>query len=910
MNDDYSASENTTGRLKIDGSMTGWIETYRDADWIAVTLEAGVTYQFALTAALAGAWPNMWDTPRLDVWDPTGSSFYSKYDLGQYGFDPILWLKPIQAGTYYLMVQGSYQIGQYRLSGTLLAADDVADNYAHAKPIALGQQINGNLELARDRDMFKVELKAGVTYTFVANNDPLQADAATPDIIIYRVDGAGLSERVNAYSAAGEATNVTPEMEGSYYVDVFNTDQVKANAPYTLRVEAAADDFGANSDTSGHIAPGATVIGNTEFNSDRDWLKFSAQAGTTYRFILRDADQIANLAIRDVNGKYLGSNSQYFEGQNVLQWTAGSTGDYFAQVQDLARGKSGAWSLSMVAGQADDYSADASTSGLLRENATVTGRLELPRDEDWIKVQLQEGTAYTFTLAAGGKSLESLRLVDASGMPVTAATIRTAEANQLAFQATRAGDYFLAIRDSSVAQAEYTVTSSSSIADTIAGSSGTNATLAPGQVVRSAIDFYGDRDWFKVELAANVSYTFALDGALSDGGTLGSNGTHPAMELLDGSGNQVAFGSSSTNFEDPSMSFRVSTAGTYYVQVYSDSSGGASATYTLKMADDQTPMVDTRPPKLNYVLAPSRYTDQLDQNIQVLFSEYIVLGTGSVVLRTKDGTVVETFNLGGPRTKVELAALWLDPTAPLEYGTEYVLTLPAGAIKDAAGLPLKNDTVAAFRTVDAPQMLHGTAGNDVFRNGSNRDQIDGGEGIDTIIYQGSSSFYKVSINLQGTFVRPMSSSGPVDMLNSIERLHFESDSGSLILAFDVDGNAGKAYRLYKAAFARAPDQTGLGFWVNALDNGISLPEVARNFVDSAEFRSLYGTANSDTNFLTALYKNVLQRAPDADGLAFWSNAMHSGYGRDQVLAHFSESAENQAAVIGSIQDGIYYVPFG
>ena len=50
---------------------------------------------------------------------------------------------------------------------------------------------------------------------------------------------------------------------------------------------------------------------------------------------------------------------------------------------------------------------------------------------------------------------------------------------------------------------------------------------------------------------------------------------------------------------------------------------------------------------------------------------------------------------------------------------------------------------------------------------------------------------------------------------SSERLTF-SDAN---IALDIDGNAGQAHRIYKAAFDRAPDLGGLGFWINTLDNG-------------------------------------------------------------------------------------------
>jgi serralysin len=52
---------------------------------------------------------------------------------------------------------------------------------------------------------------------------------------------------------------------------------------------------------------------------------------------------------------------------------------------------------------------------------------------------------------------------------------------------------------------------------------------------------------------------------------------------------------------------------------------------------------------------------------------------------------------------------------------------------------------------------------------------------------------------------------------------------------------------------------------------------------------------------------VLHRAPDAGGLAYHTGNLDSGgNSRAQVLVGFSESPENQAALIGVIQGGMAY----
>jgi hypothetical protein len=143
----------------------------------------------------------------------------------------------------------------------------------------------------------------------------------------------------------------------------------------------------------------------------------------------------------------------------------------------------------------------------------------------------------------------------------------------------------------------------------------------------------------------------------------------------------------------------------------------------------------------------------------------------------------------------------------------------------------------------------------------------------------------------------------IDQLSNVERLGFSDKR----IAFDTDGTAGQAYRLYQAAFDRAPDLGGLGFWISMLDAGWGLKDVSKNFLASPEFSSLYGSLDN-MQYITALYNNVLHRAPEAAGLAYHSEALASGsVDRAQLLINFSESAENQAALIGVIANGMTYI---
>ncbi|MEH6437617.1 DUF4214 domain-containing protein [Massilia sp. DD77] len=203
--------------------------------------------------------------------------------------------------------------------------------------------------------------------------------------------------------------------------------------------------------------------------------------------------------------------------------------------------------------------------------------------------------------------------------------------------------------------------------------------------------------------------------------------------------------------------------------------------------------------------------------------------------------------------------------------------------------------------------LDGGNGNDVLQPHENaQEMLIGGAGIDLALFDKSSADYTVSTNQSG-FTVTLKSSGNTDHLSSIERLQF-SDLG---IAFDLDGAAGQAYRIYRAAFDRTPDSGGLGYWLAALDKGSSLEAVARGFMGSKEFIDLYGSAPSNAEVVQRLYKNVLHRDPDPAGFAFWVKVLDEKRADPpQVLAQISESAENQQAVAEVIANGIWYTPYG
>ena len=114
-------------------------------------------------------------------------------------------------------------------------------------------------------------------------------------------------------------------------------------------------------------------------------------------------------------------------------------------------------------------------------------------------------------------------------------------------------------------------------------------------------------------------------------------------------------------------------------------------------------------------------------------------------------------------------------------------------------------------------------------------------------------------------------------------------------------------RLYFAYFLRIPDYAGLLYWVNLSRNGMSLDSISEAFAQSPEFITRYGSLNN-ADFVTLVYQNVLGRAPDPAGFAYWTGLLNSGtYTRGQVMLGFSESPEYRTSSFNKVYVTQMYV---
>ncbi|MBV7537413.1 DUF4214 domain-containing protein [Duganella sp. sic0402] len=177
--------------------------------------------------------------------------------------------------------------------------------------------------------------------------------------------------------------------------------------------------------------------------------------------------------------------------------------------------------------------------------------------------------------------------------------------------------------------------------------------------------------------------------------------------------------------------------------------------------------------------------------------------------------------------------------------------------------------------------------------------------VDGAKFSGKRANYSVEKKETGYVFTDNVGSDGVQVVRNPFRLDFTDTS----LAFDADGNAGTAYLMYQAAFNRKPDLVGLGFWIKRMDAGLTAQELAAGFVNSPEFKRVYGANPTSDELVKAMYRNTLHREPEPAGYRYWLNLLSNGLSTESMLLAFAASQENRQQVAPDISLGIEYIRY-
>lgn len=230
------------------------------------------------------------------------------------------------------------------------------------------------------------------------------------------------------------------------------------------------------------------------------------------------------------------------------------------------------------------------------------------------------------------------------------------------------------------------------------------------------------------------------------------------------------------------------------------------------------------------------------------------------------------------------------------YGTRYSLSaLDLALLADNGIGTNRGDRLSGTSGDD--NIAAGGGDDDVF-GGQGNDRIDGGSGYNTAFFVSTSSSYRVTVGTQVT-VRDKVGSDGTDTLTSIQSLKFFDQKVDVVslaaLATTPHDKIDSLTEVYIATFNRAPDTLGLAYWTARLTGGMSLDDIAANFFTQPETIAKYPAGTTTGSFVTAVYGNVLGRAPDALGFDYWVSQLTNGaIGRDKFLIAMINGAHANA----------------
>ena len=199
----------------------------------------------------------------------------------------------------------------------------------------------------------------------------------------------------------------------------------------------------------------------------------------------------------------------------------------------------------------------------------------------------------------------------------------------------------------------------------------------------------------------------------------------------------------------------------------------------------------------------------------------------------------------------------------------------------------------------------GTEFDDVIHTNALNNQIQGGRGRDTVVWDQARDQYLVSATATGWVVQDTQGKDGVDRVQAVERLVF-SDSA---LALDLDGHAGTVAKTLGAVFgAESVGQLEfVGIGLLFMDEyGYSAESLMQLAIEEK-----LGRYASHDQVVNLLYTQVVGQAPTAEVRQDFVSLLDSGkhsVGSLGVMAANTDINRNNIDLVGLAQSGLAYLP--
>ena len=581
---DCAADVSTTCPARVDGKVSGVLDSGLDEDWHGVNLTAGRTYWMKAWGFEAGVYcihdaqgdctqerrgylgDGLVFTP-----EQSGTWFIGVRPSGIIGPWPPTPTQPVPPGLLEVELQSLAEIAEYEkayvLEVTTVTDDYPADATTTGQLSADGSAATGRNETRVDVDWFRVSLSTGVEYYIYADSTLTKSGLAHPLHVrvegVYDSGGSLVASGVESpLAAAAPDAVVTPDSDGAYYVAVTGNQY-----NYRLARHPAAD-LSETSFIDTPYSPGSSFTAPIEYAT-------------------------CLLTALDCYGSFWGLSLG--NGVESSDWHNGGV----------------PYQLSVVTGE-DDYADHRDTTASVAVGGSLTGAIDYPGDVDWVAVTLPPGSLYEFKVegvAANGKAtLPDPHFTDLLyaaggefggvvrfrgmrsavwrwsqhdvGKPVDVVNTddmgwHRPPASRLFFPGYE-NIYFIGVtsaenREGVLDTGAYRVSVSIVPQDPEGDDNSTTSTLTvDGGAVEAHIDSGGDVDWFAVQLEASRNYMLGVSVHCPYTDCGWASGTDLEVKLVDANGKAVlppGLGSDDGIYDESHEGVQIEASGTYYLVV-------------------------------------------------------------------------------------------------------------------------------------------------------------------------------------------------------------------------------------------------------------------------------------------------------------------------------------------------------
>lgn len=213
----------TTVVIATPGSQSSLIDYVSDQDWFRVRLNAGVTYNFAVTG-------DTLSNPYLSLYDPSGMSVLAFDDDSGAGLNALISSYTASTGgVYFLNVGGvGASTGAYTLETFITdPGDDIAGDNSTLHALTInGTPATSAVDTSGDQDWYRITLNAGESYAFSMDQTVAGSAGLDAFLRLYNSDGILIAVDDDGGPSSNSLMRFTAVTTGTYYIAAggFETD--------------------------------------------------------------------------------------------------------------------------------------------------------------------------------------------------------------------------------------------------------------------------------------------------------------------------------------------------------------------------------------------------------------------------------------------------------------------------------------------------------------------------------------------------------------------------------------------------------------------------------------------------------------------------------------------------------------